>query len=98
MGYSFDNVTQHTKIISRPKACFGVHKDRILAHPKRVYQTLQQKILQAKKRVEARRRCCALEGMWHVLFGEPLTLPKTSTLDVYLERVTGKANTRIPTN
>lgn len=76
-----------TWITTRPKASFAVHRDRILANSRQTYQTMQKRILNASTNGEAHKRCCALEGSWHVIFGEQFDLPKSSTLDGYLEEI-----------
>jgi hypothetical protein len=83
--YDFElnyNMTNETKIITAPNACFAVHRKRILQRPLHVYIKLRDKIL-ASDRDEARRRCCALESSWHVLLGEPPILPATSSVEHY---------------
>ena len=60
-------------------ACFAVHRDRIHKHSVDIYKELQRKILQEKKR--ARRRCCAFENMWHIVFGENDILSNNAILN-----------------
>ena len=67
-------------VVGRRGAVFAVHKERIRANSKYVYEQLQS--VQLSERGEtARKRCMALEFSWHALFGEPARLPKTSTID-----------------
>jgi hypothetical protein len=72
--------TPTTEVKTRPGACFAAKKDRILSVKKETYKTIQSRILSSNSDV-ARRRCCALEISWHVLFGEPAILPETSSMD-----------------
>ena len=80
-------VTSDTFVQSRPGACFAVHIRRIRARPREVYARLLQRILRENDKSIARKRCCALENVWHVLFGEPHVIPVESTMDfLYDER------------
>eukprot|EP00546_Thalassionema_frauenfeldii_P006093 CAMPEP_0178919024 /NCGR_PEP_ID=MMETSP0786-20121207/14174_1 /TAXON_ID=186022 /ORGANISM="Thalassionema frauenfeldii, Strain CCMP 1798" /LENGTH=240 /DNA_ID=CAMNT_0020592843 /DNA_START=352 /DNA_END=1071 /DNA_ORIENTATION=- len=67
-----------TWVTSRPKSSFAAHRDRILANSRETYKLMQQRILNASTNSEAHKRCCALESTWHLVFGEPYDLPKSS--------------------
>mmetsp|Transcript_5387 Transcript_5387/g.7773 ORF Transcript_5387/g.7773 Transcript_5387/m.7773 type:complete len:322 (+) Transcript_5387:3-968(+) len=82
-------------ITTRPKASFAVHRNRILANSRQTYEIMQQRILNASTNGEAHKRCCALEASWHVVFGEHFILPKSSTLDGYLDEISFKYGAQI---
>lgn len=71
--------TSDTRVEGRSGACFAVHKDRIRNIPIEKYQSLKQSVLQENDDL-SRRRCCTLENIWHVIFGEPYVIPTHSTV------------------
>lgn len=60
-----------------PGACFAVRRERILAHPPEYYKDL---ILAIVARENVKWTCYSLEATWHVIFGEGLAIPPTSTI------------------
>ena len=81
------NANFSQQIRTRPAAVFAVHKERILANPPILYQRLKNKIMSEPQPLSdnARKRCCALESTWHVLFHEPAVLPEESSVDYLYE-------------
>jgi hypothetical protein len=70
-----------SRIYFMPGACFAVRRERILFHPVSYYESLIQEIVNDK--IEVRRMCWALENTWHVVFGEPLEIPTSSTIEYW---------------
>mmetsp|Transcript_20262 Transcript_20262/g.47607 ORF Transcript_20262/g.47607 Transcript_20262/m.47607 type:complete len:328 (+) Transcript_20262:186-1169(+) len=80
LGWDF-KLGNSMNIRSRPGAVFVMHRDRIRLRGRSVYIKIKEKIL-AKTPAVARQLCCAMETSWHVVFGgEPLAIPKESTMD-----------------
>jgi hypothetical protein len=78
----------------KPAACFAVRKERILQRSLATYQGLTAHIYYSsftKKQNDKdnwigneRQYCCAMERIWHVLFGEPPILPTKSMITTYM--------------
>lgn len=70
------------KIGFQPGAQVAVHKERIRAHPRAVYEGLKRHVLYGHTVPEGlgnvRMHCCAIERMWHIILGEPAILPGNS--------------------
>mmetsp|Transcript_10551 Transcript_10551/g.19689 ORF Transcript_10551/g.19689 Transcript_10551/m.19689 type:complete len:337 (-) Transcript_10551:1924-2934(-) len=80
MGLTYSTISDSdTRVEGRSGACFAVHKERIHNIPVEKYQSLKQSILQENGDL-SRRKCCALENIWHVIFGEPYVIPIHSTV------------------
>jgi hypothetical protein len=67
IGFSAD---ANTKLDFSPGACMAVSKERILRHPRPIYEKLLTQI-RTSLPGDARRYACALERTWHVIFGSP---------------------------
>lgn len=64
-------------------AHFAVRKETILRRPKHSYWPIIQKIYHSEKipgTPDCRKLCCAMERMWHVIFGQPPVLTKESMI------------------
>ncbi|CAB9526199.1 expressed unknown protein [Seminavis robusta] len=74
----------HTK--TKAGHYFAVSRDSIRSRPLEHYKALLASVSKvvAENRNDGnagRRRCCALENLWHVIFGQPLELPSQNTVD-----------------
>lgn len=78
LGLSYSK-TSNTRVEGRSGACFAVHKDSIRKIPIETYELLKQSVLKENHDL-SRRRCCSLENIWHVIFGEPYKIPTNSTV------------------
>lgn len=63
-------------------ACFAVRRERILEQPSEFYKDLMLAVMTHEDPMWT---CFSLEATWHVVFGEPLAIPKEATLMHHLE-------------
>ena len=66
---------------------FAVSRDRVLSRHRSVYANIEHFILE--ENADARRRACAVERLLHVLFGEPIIIPKESYMRNFIEKTEG---------
>ena len=85
-----------TRLVTKPSAHMAVRKEAILSRPKETYWSLLQQSryvndVNNKKWQTSRQICCAMERMWHMLFGLPPELPKSAMVyDLLKKRRKGK--------
>jgi Protein of unknown function (DUF3431) len=69
------------KITFKPSAHMAVRREAIQSIPREVYYGILQQVRYTnsiKDHQTARQVCCAMERMWHILFGQPYVLPKSA--------------------
>jgi hypothetical protein len=70
-----------TQIVYKPSAHMAVRKEAILARSRETYGALLQQARFSKdvgSWKDSRQICCAMERMWHILFGQPPALPESA--------------------
>jgi hypothetical protein len=91
-----ENPEPPQRLIFAPSANMAVRKERILLRPWDVHSGLKRHVCHSRHRHvkqndhigDARQHCFAMERQWHILFGEPPSLPRNSQMTHLLNNAT----------